>query len=154
MIGHLASPGNPVSESPMNKSHVFISYARADAGPIASQLENDLSKKGIVTWRDRLIRPGVPFGVELKTAIDNSFAMLALITREACRSYWVKCEWYYAISRRDVTIIPIVTTDFDEGLFPIELFPMSRLHLTEDYDSSLEEILAFLNFARENPPVW
>lgn len=149
MIGHNASP-----VIPSTKSHVFISYARADAVSIASRLETDLIHNGINTWRDRLIRPGVPFGVELKAAIDNSFAMLALITPEACKSYWVKCEWCYAISRRDVTIIPVVLNDFDESLFPIELFPISRIYLTEDHDSSLEGIIAFLNFARENPPVW
>lgn len=139
---------------PSTKLHVFISYARADAASIASQLEADLVKNGITTWRDRMIRPGIPFGTELRTAIDNSFAMLALITPHACGSYWVKCEWCYAISRRDVTIIPVVAHDFDETNFPIELFPMARIYLTEDYDSSLKDVITFLNFARENPPVW
>jgi hypothetical protein len=139
---------------PSTKSHVFISYARADAVSIASQLESDLIQNGITTWRDSLVGPGVPFGAELKAAIDNSFAMLALITPQACKSYWVKCEWCYAISRRDVTIVPVIAPDFDENLFPIELFPIARIYLTEDYNSSLEDIIAFLNFARENPPVW
>ncbi len=149
MIGYTAPPVIPSA-----KSHVFISYARADATSIASRLESDLIQNGITTWRDRLIRPGVPFGADLRAAIDNSFAMLALITPKACSSYWVKCEWCYAISRRDVTIIPVVINDFDESLFPIELFPISRLYLTEDYDSSFEDIITFLKFARENPPVW
>jgi len=136
------------------KSHVFISYARADGASIASQLESDLIQNRITTWRDSFIRPGVPFSAELRAAIDNSFAMLALITPAACKSWWVKCEWCYAISRNDVTIIPVVAPGFDEDLFPIELFPITRIHLTEDYHSALQDIIAFVNFARENPPVW
>ena len=146
----LASSAMPLP----TKSHVFISYARADASSLAARLETDLLRSDLKTWRDKSGRPGVPFGVELKAAIDNSFAMLALITPEACNSYWVKCEWCYAISRRDVAIIPIVVSDFDEKLFPIELFPIPRLYLTEDYDSSLELIIASVKFARDSPPTW
>src|SRR5690242_9385488 len=112
--------------------HVFISYSRRDATPIAAQLEGDLKKHGFKPWRDTQIRSSMPFGSELKAAIDNSFAMLALVSHEACRSYWVKCEWYYAISRGHVAIIPVVVKDFDEHMFPFELFPISRLYMTDE----------------------
>ncbi|HEV7645451.1 MAG TPA: toll/interleukin-1 receptor domain-containing protein [Pyrinomonadaceae bacterium] len=148
MIINFESPSEAIQ-----KSHVFISYARKDGNKIANKLEANLTGQGIIIWRDRLIKPGV-FGTELKAAIDNSFAMIALITPEACKSYWVKCEWCYAISRRNVTIIPAVSPDFDENLFPFELFPMSRIYLTGNYSSSIENLVALLHFARENPPVW
>jgi hypothetical protein len=131
-----------------------MSYSRVDGKSIVSKLEADLNANGISTWSDRLIRPGVPFGDELERAINNSFAMLALITSGACKSHWIRGEWCYAISRGDVTIIPVVAPGFPEDSFPIELIPISRIYLAEEYDSSLEDIISFLNFARENPPIW
>jgi hypothetical protein len=136
------------------KSHVFISYSRRDGTPLADQLELDLAKHGIVAWRDKLIRPGVPFGPQLEKAIDNSFAMLALITDAACRSNWVRGEWCYAISRLDVTIIPLVAPNFDEKAFPIELFSLCRMYMTDGYDDTLDSVVAALRWAKDNPPLW
>lgn len=133
------------------KSHVFISYSREDAREIVSRLEQDLNANGVDTWRDDQIRPGVPFAEELETAIDNSYAMLAVMSPNVRKSRWARSEWYYAISRSDVAIIPLVVNGFDEQVFPIELGTLNRLHLTEDYDSSLQDIIQLLKLAQENP---
>lgn len=143
---------------PPEQQHIFISYARKDASAFSAQLEADLQQNGFKTWRDSQIKPGVPFGTTLKAAIDGSFAMIAVVS-PACvarhhSSYWTKCEWCYAISRNTVTIIPIVVTDFDESEFPLELFPMPRITMTADYEGDLEKIMALLEFAKDNPPIW
>jgi hypothetical protein len=102
------------------------------------------------------MKPGVPFGSVIKTAIDKSFAMLALISPCALTSYWVKAEWCYALSTKSVTIIPAIVPGFDEVQFPFELFPLTRCYLRDGkgYPRSLEEISALMKFAKEVPPIW
>lgn len=102
------------------------------------------------------MKPGVPFASVIQAAIDQSFAMLALISPRALNSYWVKAEWYYALSKKSVTIIPVMMPGFDEEKFPFELLPLARCYLRDgpDYEDSLGEIAALVKFAKEVPPVW
>jgi len=137
------------------RNHVFISYARDDASDFAHRLVKTLAHKGLKAWNDNRMRPGVPFGRVLEQAIDQSFAMVALISGAALDSHWARCEWCYALSKRNITIIPVVIPGFDEERFPIELFTFNRVYI-EDHtnNNSFENIVTLVEFARDFAPTW
>lgn len=133
---------------------VFISYARKDATTHAIRLKADLASNGFKAWSDAEMTGGV-FGSVLQKAIDESFAMLAILSPDAVESYWVKAEWLYALSKKTVTIIPVVVPEFDEQRFPLVLFPLARIYIKEDdYAESLKRMCELLEQARLSPPVW
>jgi hypothetical protein len=135
------------------QNHVFVSYAREDATDLAGRLVKKLARNGIEAWNDKKMRPGVPFGRLLEQAIEESFAMVALISDAALDSHWVQCEWCYALSKKNITIIPVVVPGFDEDRFPIELFTFSRVYI-EDYsnNNSFENVVTLVEFARDFAP--
>lgn len=146
-----------VSPSPAvgRQNHVFVSYAREDATNFAGRLVKKLAHNGIKAWNDKNMRPGVPFGRVLEQAIDESFAMVALISGAALDSHWVRCEWCYALSKKNITIIPVVVPGFNEEHFPIELFTFSRVYIEDrSNNNSFENIVTLVEFARDFAPKW
>ena len=76
--------------------HIFISYARKDAR-FAQKLNSDLKQEGLFTWIDDLsLRSGDDWLEHIAHAIDDSFAVLAILSPDAVNSKWVKRELRYA----------------------------------------------------------
>jgi len=137
------------------KNHVFISYAREDAATHTECLLRALSNKAITVWNDQKMRPGVPFPRALEQAIDQSFAMVALVSAGALESRWVRAEWCYAFSKRSTTIIPVVIPEYKVRRFPIELSIFSPVYLEKSaYDDSLQNVVTLVEFARDFPSRW
>ena len=63
------------------KSHIFISYARADGREYAERLDNDLQAAGYTTWRDtRSIDEYQDFSAEIEMGIKAAKCVVTCIT--------------------------------------------------------------------------
>lgn len=132
--------------------HIFLSYSRKDAAEWVDDLERHFHDRGYRTWRDMTnIIPGVPFGETLKKAIDRSFVVVAIITPscslDAEVRWWVKCEWYYAISR-GLTILPVLAPNVSESGIPFEFCAIPRFAMTGSSAALLERLVPSIDFAK------
>ena len=104
---------------------VFISYDRSDQ-EWAQQLASSLSAAGHVVWYDRNILPGDNWGLELGKALEESNAMIVLLSPDGVKSPYVQREIEYALSSKkyEGRLIPVVvrpTTDIPWVLRRLDL---------------------------------
>jgi hypothetical protein len=76
-------------------AHVFISYSRDDHR-YARRLVAHLRKQGVTTWMDDAIDYGTSWPDVIKTMIDNSVALVLVMTPAAQASPWVEREFTQA----------------------------------------------------------
>jgi hypothetical protein len=89
------------------RNTTFISYARLDGVPFASELSQRLQTElGISVWQDRIRMGPGDFEQQIKQAIDSAEYLVVVITPGALRSQWVEKEWRYA-RENGVCICPI-----------------------------------------------
>ena len=76
-----------------HSSHVFLSYARADAS-FVSRLQSDLQARGIAVWIDHEdIQPGTPdWEDSLRKAIRHAATVVLVASPSARSSRYVKDE--------------------------------------------------------------
>lgn len=106
--------------SAMGKSeeiHVFLSYAHPDQG-WARKLSDELKAAGLhVLDPASELLPGDNWHLEIGKALDESEAMVVLISPKAAQSPWVQREIEYALG----------SERFQDRLIPVEVEP------THDY---------------------
>lgn len=92
--------------------HVFISYSRKDIA-FVDHLEQDLNARGIITWRDLSgIPPGSPdWHNQIADALENSFAIVTIVTLHSDESRWVARETLYA-DHIGIPIIPVLPSNY------------------------------------------
>jgi hypothetical protein len=89
----------------MNK--IFLSYARSDY-PYAHKLVEHLKQHGVSGWMDSAdISSGGAVASKVRSAIQDSHAMVVLVSPESLRSNWVNFEVGAGMAL-DIPIIPIV----------------------------------------------
>jgi hypothetical protein len=92
---------------------VFLSHSSVDK-PWVIKLKDDLLSYGVSVWLDRdEIRPGDLFGKALEQALNNSRAVVLIVSPEAITSGWVEEEYYRALALAKtrptpVHIIPLI----------------------------------------------
>ena len=89
---------------------VFISHAHADA-PLAAKLSEGLEQTGLEVWdpgRDLL--PGDNWAAEVARALEESEAMVVLLTPHSINSPYVRREMEYALGAKNYSnrLIPVV----------------------------------------------
>ena len=102
---------------------VFISHAHKDAALVA-QITEALQRSGLEVWdADREILPGDNWAGEVARALEESQAMVVLLTPDAATSPWVKWEIEYALGAKNYTnrLVPVVIGDPDG--FPVGELP-------------------------------
>ena len=102
---------------------VFISHAHTD-GALVAQITEALQRSGLEVWdADREILPGDNWAGEVARALDESQAMVVLLTPDAANSPWVKREIEYALGAKNYAnrLFPVVVGD-PEG-FPAGELP-------------------------------
>ena len=99
---------------------VFLSYSWGDDKAFAERLEADLTKAGILVWRDetRLPSGGAPLREELRNAIDTAARVLPIVGPKALASQNVRLEWNYARTMCRA-IVPVLRLG-DETLMPAD----------------------------------
>ena len=95
---------------------VFLSYALDDK-EAARDFARRLSEEGLDVWFDEWqLQPGDNWSKEVGRALDQSDAMIVLITPEAMKSKGVRGEIEYALMtpRFEGLLIPLVLKPSDE----------------------------------------
>lgn len=92
---------------------VFISHAHSDAA-LAARISDALARSGFEVWdSDRDLLPGDNWAGEVARALEESEAMIVLLTPAAVSSPHVKREIEYALGARNYSnrLIPVVVGD-------------------------------------------
>src|SRR5688572_26045538 len=88
----------------MGTAHVFISYAREDAG-FVRKLSKRLSDTGLASWQDISgLRGSQDWQRDVDKALRSASALVVVMSRYATRSRYVTYEWAFALGAR----IPVV----------------------------------------------
>ena len=92
--------------------HIFISYSRDDAKFI-SLLEQELRDRSHHVWLDTTdIQGGTDWEQEIEKAIENSYAIIVVVSKKSVKSEWVSKEIEIVKSnKKEITIIPITIDD-------------------------------------------
>ncbi len=86
---------------------VFISYARSDGEPFASELRTLLQQQGIPLWQDRVkMEGGRDWWLQIVDALNTVEFMVMVMTPAALQSPIVRKEWRYA-RQQGVCVYPV-----------------------------------------------
>lgn len=102
---------------------VFLSHAHSDA-PLANRIVNELSKNGLDVWdADRELLPGDNPASETARALEESDAMVVLLTPAALNAPHVMRELSFALGAKNFRnrLIPVALRS--SGDLPVEGVP-------------------------------
>lgn len=122
---------------------VFISHAQTDE-PLVGTISAVLKEAGLEVWEaDSCLMPGDNFGHEVARALEESEAMVVLLTPEALHSPWVKREIEFALSgtRYRNRLIPVLVGDpqqLPENDIPWILQRLPQFNISEHGDDETE----------------
>ncbi len=86
---------------------VFLSYARTDGEPFATELRQRLEAEHIPLWQDRVgLEGGKDWWLQITEALDTVEFMVLVMTPAAMDSETVRKEWRYA-RQQGVCVYPI-----------------------------------------------
>lgn len=108
---------------------VFISHAHTDE-LLVKKVTAVLEQAGLEVWDDtREIMPGDNWADKVAQALQESEAMVVLLTPDALRSSWVRWEIEYALGEQGYRkrLIPVLVGDPEE--LPQEDVPWILRHL-------------------------
>jgi TIR domain len=94
---------------------IFISHSAVDE-PLARRLSETLRKSGLDVWDGTEILPGENWAAKVGEALQESQAMVVLLTPSSLRSSHVKHEISYALGdvNYDRRLIPVLAAPPDE----------------------------------------
>jgi hypothetical protein len=132
-----------------SKISAFISYASQDKD-ISRRLAYDLRSAGIEIWYDEFqLRAGDPILHSIRTGIERSDVLLALISKHSITSKWVDKEVRDAFGKHGVTGAPaIIPIRLDDSEPPSFLRSVKWIDFRTDYDEGLRELLDALRSRR------
>lgn len=92
---------------------VFLSHSHTDA-PLATRVSEALQKKGLDVWDpDVDLLPGDNWAAKVARALEESQAMVVLLTPNAVHSSYVRREMVYALGEKRFSnrLIPVFVGD-------------------------------------------
>jgi hypothetical protein len=119
-----------------NGMQVFISYSHADQG-LVKKLTKSLLQAGLEVWdAEREILPGDNWAKKIAEGLEESEAMVVLLTPDAVRSQAVRREIDYALGKKsfDRRLIPVLIgspENFPEDSIPWILRRLKMINLPE-----------------------
>lgn len=121
-------------------AHVFISYRRKNK-KYAEELKERLEKARLDVWWDQDIYPGDKWEEKIDTAIEDSCALVVVLTPTALESHWITYEWAYALFHgKDV--FPIEFEKVDHGNVHEKL---KKQQIAPYTDSELQRVISRLH---------
>ena len=105
---------------------VFLSHSHADA-PLAARVSEALQRSGFEVWdSDFNLLPGDNWAAEVGRALEESEAMVVLLTPAAADSPYVKRDIEYALGAKNYSnrLIPVVVGDL--GRIPAKEIPWTK----------------------------
>lgn len=127
---------------------VFISHAFSDA-QLAQQVADTLRKEGFQVWDITQVWPGENWGESLAKALEESEAMVVLLTPNSVNSANVSHEVGYALGRQEYKgrLIPVVTASPEQiedieipWVFNLQLFQTLRIPNLQENEAGLRSI--------------
>lgn len=113
---------------------VFISHADADE-TFVKKLATGLEEAGFEAWdASREILPGDNWADKTARALQESEAMVVLLSPDALRSSWVRREIDYALGEQRYSnrLIPVLPKELNEEEVPWILRHLRMVQLGED----------------------
>jgi hypothetical protein len=110
------------------RRQVFLSYAPADR-ELARELAKRLENQGCQVWfADGRLYPGDNWSLAIGRALEESDAMVVLLSPDSARSEWVRREIEYAVSSRKYKgrLIPVLVRPTKDFPWILERFHMVR----------------------------
>ena len=88
---------------------VFISHSHKDEA-LAKKVATILQEDGLDVWDENEILPGENWAEKIAQALNESKAMIVLLTPEALQSRWVQYEIEYALTKKSYShrLFPVV----------------------------------------------
>jgi adenylate cyclase len=142
-----------MTQNPMRKGHIFISYARGDGSKFALQLYDDLETRHINAWLDVYdIGPGDDFYSAIDRGLKGATTVVVILTPLAVMSAQVRSEWNSALNLH-IPIIPLLVLTCE---VPAILNIFNWIDFRTEYDAGIaalrrrisrlyEDHLAYLN---------
>ncbi len=131
-------------------AQLFICYAHKDkdrCDKLVSWLkENDFADNEI--WYDHHIEGGNNWRDEITTAIDESYAMLVVMTENSMESQYCTYEWAYAMGQ-GMTVFPLLFEQLDIQKIPAPLASRQYIDGTDEIPTTFKRQLQQL---RSTPP--
>jgi TIR domain len=132
---------------------VFISHATADKA-LARKLSKTLKKAGLDVWDGTEILPGENWAAKVAEALEESQAMVVLLTPASLRSSHVRHEISYALGdehyeRRLIPVLAAPPDQLPQEEIPwiLNTFQMVSLPKHEQDDEGLEKIVRVIKEA-------
>jgi hypothetical protein len=133
---------------------VFISHAHEDQS-LVRRIAQGLQKNGLDVWLDETeIMPGENWAQRISEALEESQAMVVVITPNTLRSPWVHREIEYALGKKSYRrrVVPVIVGPEDD--IPADAIPwilrrlkMVMMPAAEREDEGIREIAAVLRAA-------
>lgn len=127
---------------------VFISHSFTDT-KLAKRVADTLREAGFQVWDDTQILPGENWAESLGKALNESDAMVVLLTPSSIRSSNIAYEVGYALGKQEYKdrLIPVIAApaeQFESGeipwVFNLQQFQMIRVPNLEEDEEGLKKI--------------
>ena len=122
------------------KPNIFMSYSRREVGFI-DDLTNRLEKEGFKVWLDyRTLVPGTPWKGQIDAGLNDSEAVLLVVSKASMASKYVELEWRHFLDKKKRLILLI----FEAVDLPKELEAYEWVDFRGSYEKGLRELLSQL----------
>jgi len=131
---------------------VFVSYSAEDR-KVAKELSSQLAEAGYEPWdRAEALFPGDNWALQNGKALQESDAMVVLISPKSMKSDWVRHEIEYALGspRFKGRLIPVVVKPTKDMPWILERFPM--VQLAQGLPKATRQIIEYLKHGFELAP--
>lgn len=116
-----------------DNGHIFLSYRSAEVD-FALRLAASLKNEGLRLWMDRMdIKPGADWLAALQEAVDNSAAVIAVISPLYVKAEYCKNELARAV-RLKRPVFPVLLRPVDDKEWPIEIQRQQYIDFTRWQD--------------------
>ncbi len=121
------------------KPKIFLSYSRDDLD-MMQHVKDSLTARGLNVWTDEQLQPGSPrWESEIAEAIENSQAMVVILTPSAKSSIWVGREMSYA-EQHGVRIFPLLASGTEKTSIPMILISTQHVDIRSGFASGIEAL--------------
>jgi len=132
---------------------IFLSYSTED-GAVARKLASQLEQAGFDTWDPAEARfPGDNWALRIGKALQESDAMVVLISPKAMKSESVRQEVEYAISSPHYKgrLIPVMVKPTKDMLWILKRFPL--VTVGRDLSEAVRQIASHIELGFELTPL-